>query len=67
MTTSKITPAIRLYQIDYALRDIATTLALYRDEALDHPYVKKLYGEWDSLLDEKRRLLRARPIARLAA
>jgi hypothetical protein len=47
-------PAIRLFQIDYALQDIQATLFCHRNAPLNDPYVAKLYSQWDALLDEKR-------------
>jgi hypothetical protein len=41
-------------EITFALADIQETLALYRDASLVHPYVARLYSEFDALLDEKR-------------
>ena len=41
-------------EIFYALRDIGETLKIYRDAPADHPYVRKLYAEWDAYLDERR-------------
>jgi hypothetical protein len=52
-------PAIRLFQIDYALRDLAVTLDCHRNAPLNDPYVAKLYREWDALLDEKRAITAA--------
>ena len=51
-------------EIAFALADIADTLKLYRDAPQDHPYVRKLYAEWDAYLDEKR-LRMERPGRRL--
>lgn len=44
----------RIAEIDYALRDIAEVIAIWRDvkDASD-PYMVKLHREWDALLDEK--------------
>jgi hypothetical protein len=41
-------PAIRLFQIDYALQDIQATLFCHRNAPLNDPYVAKLYSQWDA-------------------
>jgi len=46
----------RLHQIDFALRDIQATLAMWPDRPPSQPYCAKLWREFDNLLDEKRRL-----------
>jgi hypothetical protein len=60
MNYPQTSPAIRLFQVDCALRDIAVTLSLHRDAPLNDPYVTKLYREWNALLDERRQLTAAR-------
>lgn len=45
--------------LDYALKDIAETLAIWRDEPSHHDYVMKLNAEWDAYTAEKQR--RQRP------
>lgn len=32
----------------FALRDVTDTLAIYRDHPLNHPYVAKLFAEFDA-------------------
>jgi hypothetical protein len=41
-----------LAEIEWALKDIADTLRLYRDEPLDHPYHAQLWAEWDEKIAE---------------
>tara|TARA_R110000868_G_scaffold303695_1_gene564208 strand:+ start:161 stop:382 length:222 start_codon:yes stop_codon:yes gene_type:complete len=36
----------------HALRDIKSTLAIWRDRPLDDPYVAKLYAEFDAYSTE---------------
>ncbi len=45
-----------LSQVNFALADIKETLAIWRDESSDHPYVAKLLRQWDEMLDLKRKL-----------
>ena len=53
-----MTREARLHSIDYSLRDIHETLQIWRDSKPENdPYMRKLWAEWDSLLDEKRALL----------
>ena len=41
-------------ELIFALADIQETLALYRDAPLNHPYVTRLYAEFDAILDERK-------------
>ncbi len=48
----------RIAEIDFALKDIQATLAIWRDEK-DHtdPYIVKLFAEFDALITEKGKIL----------
>ena len=39
-------------QLQHALRDIQSTLAIWRDRPLDDPYIVKLYAEFDAYCTE---------------
>jgi len=42
---------LTLNQINFALKDIQETLAIWRDDKeLDDPYILKLYREFDKLI-----------------
>ena len=44
------------HQVNYALKDIQTTLKIWRDDKkLNDPYIIKLYKEFDSLITLKQK------------
>ena len=50
---------MNLTQINFALRDIAETLAIWRDEKPHtDPYMQKLWAEFDTLSARKQALIR---------
>ena len=49
---------MRLNEIEYALKDILETLAIWRDDkSMDDPYIVKLYSEFDKLIVMREKML----------
>ena len=49
---------MKLNEINYALKDIRETLAIWRDDKeLDDPYILKLYREFDKLIVMREKML----------
>jgi hypothetical protein len=44
-----------LPEIDFALADLRETMAIHKDKPADDPYVRKLWAEWDVLIEARRR------------
>ena len=52
---------MKLNEINYALKDIMATLAIWRDDKeLDDPYILKLYREFDKLVVMKQKIMEKR-------
>ena len=52
---------MKLNEINYALKDIQETLAIWRDEKeWNDPYVVKLYREFDKLIVMKQKIMEKR-------
>ena len=52
---------MKLNEINYALKDIQETLAIWRDEKeWNDPYIVKLYREFDKLIVMKQKLMEKR-------
>lgn len=52
---------MKLNEINYALKDIQETLAIWRDDKeLDDPYIVKLYREFDKLIVMKQKIMEKR-------
>ena len=49
---------MKLNEIEYALKDILETLAIWRDDkSMDDPYIVKLYSEFDKLIVMREKML----------
>ena len=49
---------MKLNEINYALKDIMESLAIWRDDKeLDDPYILKLYREFDKLIVIREKML----------
>ena len=49
---------MKLNEIEYALKDILETLAIWRDDkSMDDPYIVKLYSEFDKLIVIREKML----------
>jgi hypothetical protein len=52
---------MKLNEINYALKDIQETLAIWRDEKeWNDPYIVKLYSEFDKLIVMKQKIMEKR-------
>ena len=52
---------MKLNEINYALKDIQETLAIWRDEKeWNDPYIVKLYREFDKLIVMKQKIMEKR-------
>lgn len=54
---------MKLNEINYALKDIKESLAIWRDggyKELDDPYILKLYREFDKLIVMKQKIMEKR-------
>jgi len=51
-------------QLQYALRDIAATLQIYKEHSPSHPYAAKLWAEFDAITSEITRRARPRKVCR---
>ena len=52
---------MKLNEIQYALKDIKVTLAIWIDDKeLDDPYILKLYREFDKLIVMKQKIVEKR-------
>ena len=52
---------MKLNEIQYALKDIKESLAIWRDDKeLDDPYILKLYREFDKLIVMKQKIVEKR-------
>ena len=49
---------MKLNEIEYALKDILETLAIWRDDKdINDPYIVKLYSEFDTLIVMREKML----------
>ena len=49
---------MKLNEIEYALKDILETLAIWRDDKdINDPYIVKLYSEFDKLIVIREKML----------
>ena len=49
---------MKLNEIEYVLKDILETLAIWRDDkSIDDPYIVKLYSEFDKLIVIREKML----------
>jgi hypothetical protein len=49
---------MKLNEIEYALKDILETLAIWRDDKdINDPYIVKLYSEFDKLIVVREKML----------